>query len=337
MDNAISNPTPNAEVSLCTKAHCLNCGADIHDAFCPHCGQSTATHVPSLFEFFHEFIGHHIALEGKLIATMWRLILLPGRLTADFIAGKRIRYIQPLRLYLTLSVIFFALLQFVSQDTGKQISNKMSEAKRSDLIQKAKQAGPQVLQAAKASGDISDEDMEAIKAALTKLPNGPKDSDYKGIELNFNDVKYSTGSKHIDEKLTRFGALPDQEKVQALQEGFFHYGTYAMFLLLPFFALGLKVLYLFKGRYYGEHLVFAFHTNSFAYFLMGIMLLIGDKSSIAQVLLFCWLLLYLPIAMRVVYRSSWIGTLIRWSILMFTYVFGIVAAFALAVFAGIAI
>jgi hypothetical protein len=91
---------------------CLNCGAAVSQNFCAVCGQETRLHVPSVREFFHEFIGHYIALEGKLWKTLALLILRPGRLSADYIAGKRTRYVQPLRVYLSLSILFFALLKF---------------------------------------------------------------------------------------------------------------------------------------------------------------------------------------------------------------------------------
>ena len=79
--------------------------------FCQGCGQAAHLHVPSAREFLHEFIAHYVALEGKLWKSMALLIFRPGRLTRDYIEGKRVRYLEPLRLYLTFSIIFFAIFK----------------------------------------------------------------------------------------------------------------------------------------------------------------------------------------------------------------------------------
>jgi hypothetical protein len=75
-------------------------------------------------EFLHEFIGHYVALEGKLWGSLKRLIFQPGELTNEYIRGRRVRYVQPLRMYLTFSVLFFALLKFTA-DGGTHVDAKL--------------------------------------------------------------------------------------------------------------------------------------------------------------------------------------------------------------------
>ena len=87
---------------------CRNCGTPIDSRFCPSCGQATALHPPTVREFVHEVIAHNVALEGALWRTLVALLWHPGRLTVDYFAGRRARYIAPLRLYLTFSLILFA-------------------------------------------------------------------------------------------------------------------------------------------------------------------------------------------------------------------------------------
>ena len=91
--------------------HCHNCGAAAGGKYCAACGQSTRLHVASAAEFIHEFIGHYVALEGRLWQSLKFLLLRPGFLTAEYIAGRRVRYVEPLRLYLTFSLLFFALFK----------------------------------------------------------------------------------------------------------------------------------------------------------------------------------------------------------------------------------
>lgn len=91
------------------RSACRNCGARAEGRFCPDCGQTTALHPPTVREFVHEFITHSVALEGALWRTLGALLLRPGRLTVDYFAGRRARYIAPLRLYLTASLLLFAV------------------------------------------------------------------------------------------------------------------------------------------------------------------------------------------------------------------------------------
>ena len=65
-------------------------------------------HPPTVREFAHEFVAHNVALEGALWRTLVALLWRPGHLTVEYFAGRRARYIAPLRLYLTFSVILFA-------------------------------------------------------------------------------------------------------------------------------------------------------------------------------------------------------------------------------------
>jgi hypothetical protein len=96
-----------------------------------------------------------------------------------------------------------------------------------------------------------------------------------------------------------------------------HYAPYAIFCLMPVFALLLKVLYLGSGRRFGEHMLFALHTNAFAFLMFSVILL--AHFGLLQFALWCWLIGYLPWAMRRVYHSSRFGTFLRWSVLMLFY------------------
>jgi predicted RNA-binding Zn-ribbon protein involved in translation (DUF1610 family) len=76
---------------------CPNCGAVVAGHYCHECGQETVLHPPSAREFVHEFIGHYVALEGKLWKSLLLLLFRPGQLTLEYINGRRVRYIQPLK------------------------------------------------------------------------------------------------------------------------------------------------------------------------------------------------------------------------------------------------
>ena len=87
-------------------AACRNCGAALAGAFCARCGQEDRPVDPTLREMVREAVGEFTNFDGRLAATM-RALLHPGRLTLEWIAGRRARYVAPLRLYLTVSVLYF--------------------------------------------------------------------------------------------------------------------------------------------------------------------------------------------------------------------------------------
>jgi len=92
-----------------TPGVCLNCGEPVSQRYCPACGQGVIDPNPTLGEFVHEAAGEFLHWDGKLAETFRLLCTKPGALTREYLAGRRARYLSPLRLYLTCSVIFFAL------------------------------------------------------------------------------------------------------------------------------------------------------------------------------------------------------------------------------------
>ena len=88
---------------------CLNCGTNIQLTYCPECGQREIDSDPTLREFAHELAEEFLHWDGKLFRTFRLLVTRPGELTREYLAGRRVRYVSPLRVYLTCSVLFFFL------------------------------------------------------------------------------------------------------------------------------------------------------------------------------------------------------------------------------------
>ena len=86
---------------------CLNCGAALTGRYCAHCSQAADVHVPSTRELLHEALEGLTHSDSRLWSTLSLLWFVPGRLTQEFIAGRRAAYLPPFRLYLVLSIIFF--------------------------------------------------------------------------------------------------------------------------------------------------------------------------------------------------------------------------------------
>lgn len=255
---------------------CHNCGAAAGGRFCAACGQETALHVASAREFLHEFIGHYVALEGKLWKTLALLMFRPGMLTAENIAGRRVRYVQPLRIYLTLSILFFALLRFAPAELLK--------------IQPAATTSPHSF-------------------ALTDRAPDPTT-----IRLS---TKLGQFNPAWQARLGEISAMPEREAMALFKGKFFTYVPYAMFCMMPVLALYLRLLYLRSGRRYGEHMLFALHSNAFAFVLLG--LIWALPGGWLDTALFVWLAAYLPVAMQRVYGGRRRATVLRWLVLMALY------------------
>jgi hypothetical protein len=279
-----------------TAARCPNCRTAIVGHFCHECSQEATLHPPSAREFLHEFIGHYVALEGKLWKSLWLLLLKPGQLTLEYMEGRRVRYVQPLRLYLTFSLIFFAIVKlsavnFFISDHGPA-NAAISEAA---ALAKAQKAAPR-------------EDSEL------------RDS----VGISADRLHAGWGRRTTD-----FLSQPDTEIGHQLSKTFFSYGPYALFALMPVFALLLKILYLGSGRRYGAHLLFALHANAFAFALLSLQIAIPSSWGIVHLALMLWLTMYLPLAMRRVYGGGWPLTVLRWGVLMLLHLTCIGLAIAL--------
>lgn len=94
---------------MSTPTHCPNCQSELHGRFCHECGQKAAHGNLGLHDFFHEATHEFLHLDGKILKTVKLLMTKPGLLTKEFVEGRRARYISPLRVYLTFSVLFFFL------------------------------------------------------------------------------------------------------------------------------------------------------------------------------------------------------------------------------------
>ncbi len=86
---------------------CLNCGAVISTKYCPECGQHNTSHNHGLWQFIQEFLEEFFRFDSKLVRTLTPLLRKPGFLTQEWTAGKRVSYISPLKLYITLSALCF--------------------------------------------------------------------------------------------------------------------------------------------------------------------------------------------------------------------------------------
>jgi Protein of unknown function (DUF3667) len=274
---------------------CRNCGTSAPGRYCPECGQETDPTPPTFSEFVKQFFGNYIAVKGSLIQTLWRLVSRPGALTADYLDGRRRRYVLPLRFYLTVSVIVFIIFGLLTSFT----TTEMVKIDAKDL----------------SSGNVvffSDEHSIKFKDGAIECKGIP---DWLCRRAN-----------------AKFGSKASlQTLITTLPERMIRYWAYAMFILVPLYAALLKLLYVRRGRTYGEHIVFALHIHTM-WLLLALLAMAHDTISGFALLA---MPVYTVLALRRVYRDGWFKVVIRSALISLIYL--VLASIAVAVVAIIAL
>src|SRR5580658_1431395 len=91
---------------------CQNCGTRVDQNFCPNCGQEYTTMIVPIGHLLREVLDLFLLLDSKLLRTLKLLVMRPGFLTNEYIAGRRARYVSPFRLYFVISALYFLAFSF---------------------------------------------------------------------------------------------------------------------------------------------------------------------------------------------------------------------------------
>src|SRR5882672_11341170 len=95
--------------------HCQNCGTELTGPHCAQCGQAAIDYRRSFRHVIVDVLDSFLNWDSKFFATIGLLIAKPWRLTNEFLAGKRVRYVHPLRLYLLASILFFFAVNYATK------------------------------------------------------------------------------------------------------------------------------------------------------------------------------------------------------------------------------
>src|SRR5436190_10873829 len=143
--------------------HCENCGAPLTGEFCSKCGQHAIDYRRSLFRVVIDAADSFLNWDTKFLKSIGLLLIRPWKLTNDFNAGRRARYVHPLRLYLLASIAFFLLARTINLNTTNPI--QLTNEDRTELASGlGKLTGPDSI--------LTPEQREKIDAARTKIGQG---------------------------------------------------------------------------------------------------------------------------------------------------------------------
>jgi hypothetical protein len=308
--------------------------------WCSQCGQPAIDYRRSFRHVFVDALDSFLNWDSKFFATIGLLIAKPWRLTNDFLAGKRVSYVHPLRLYLLASILFFLAVNYGAKSihlkpgniSPKDRAELESELKNEDLppiarasIEKAlKQQSPAPSPTARPDQQTSplpattpEDDSGPLIQMGSKKPSTPFE---KWVETRAKEKIGEHGSKAELFVQTVISNLP-----------------YMMLCCIPLFALVLKILYVRRRIFYIDHLVYALHIHSFAY--MGTILIglitIGLNHAVPHVLggpivriLWVAFAVQILLSIRRVYRQGWFFSIFKFFAGGFVYL--VVLSIALA-------
>jgi hypothetical protein len=321
---------------------CLNCGTNVEGRFCHVCGQENIIIKQSMFSLATHFIYDVFHFDGKFFDTLKKLALKPGFVAKQYISGKRVAYLDPIRMYLFTSAIFFLIFFSLSKfnfteaaDWGGMLSGEERMKVLYDLKAQVK-TGKETL-------PFHEHAIALLSDSSYLISISPTDSLAQDSLIIFSGKTYKLKTAQYTTELTanteaksknfinrgfarmneKFKKDPKQSITQLL-ETFLHRLPYMLFLLLPFFAIILKMLYLRnKKYYYSDHFIFTLYHFIFSFILLLIVVGVAALQNwsgwdffgwIAGFLVLFWMY-YLYKGMKIFYEQSRGKTIVKFILL----------------------
>ena len=256
-------------------------------------------------ELLTEFLSSNFNFDTRLGRTLLDLLLSPGEITKQFNAGKRVRYVRPLQLYLFVSFLYFLLLGFTSNNLINTVSSESEEAP--------------VVDANSLGFDIDGGGASAITMLFANTdPYNEAEIDSLLAQLDTPDPE--PWERHVAKQAVR--AMNPIYKDQFKKEVFANL-SWAMFLLLPLFAFYLWVMVRKQDPFFIDSVIFSVHFHTVVFILFGIRLLseLAFSSEMIGILTSLLALLFMVLSVKKVYGLRWRSAILRSLLLTVSYSF----------------
>lgn len=343
---------------------CLNCGAEVLGHYCQNCGQQNILVHQSFWQLVTHFIYDVFHFDGKFFDTLRYLLFKPGFVPKEYVRGRRLSYLDPIRMYLFTSALFF-LVFFSMKDADKgfinmgDANNPLNAEERAEAIVDIKKDlakkpnDTTLLQLLNRLEDttqvVREQELYLVDDNTTFVGNGipgvktlqQYDSLQKAAPENKKDGWLEQlFARRMLVLNAKYGAQP-KEGVQHFASLFIHKLPYLLFASLPFFALILKLLYVRrKPFYYSDHAVFTLYHYILSFILLLLTILFAKLSNWTHVKLFQNLnaflfigwTVYLYIAMKRFYGQDHFKTFSKFLLLNLLGIIVVLLLFLIFVF-----
>jgi hypothetical protein len=311
-DRTIPAPAPSPGVPRHPHpSRCPNCDTELRadDVFCPHCGQESHDLRVPFKHLALEAAEGLLHFDSKSYRTLKALVLHPGFLSREFSAGRRTRYVAPLRLYVFVSFLFFFLL---SLGSGAHEG------------------------AATATGGAGGGEGSHLNISLSSI----KSEELRGLStvqidslMGARGIARTTFNRFMAARLAHIAGASSVEFNHLLLKGV----SYMMFVLMPLFALIVFVFYRRQTTYYIECLAFSLHFHSFAFLVLILWTFLSRfTSSLTLALLAVPAAgVYLFLALRIAYGQPALLTALKTFSIGLLHLFSFAGCFMLTVLASI--
>jgi hypothetical protein len=336
---------------------CLNCGTRLRGQYCTICGQRSRSRLISLWELISDAFGDLFEIDSRLWKTLVPLLRRPGQLTADYLAGRRARFMPPFRSYLVLSLLFFLVAFFNPRESLSFLFEPEPEPTVEEQAE-IEQHEQEILEKISDHAGLADED--AREAPQDEQEETADETTRVGLTINVDDMESCNVESSdlafmpdwMKRRLTPERLKEVCERTQtaeggnALARAMLDNLPAALIVLLPIMALVLLILYPLSRHYYVEHLLFFVHFHAFFFLLLTLQVLytrLGNAVGLHEALVVLPVVassFYVPVylfkAMRTVYGQGWIVTFLKYVALVTAYGLGFSAtmlgALAIAAF-----
>ena len=353
--------------------HCQNCGAELTGPHCAQCGQAAIDYRRSFRHVIVDVLDSFLNWDSKFFATIGLLIVKPWRLTNEFLAGKRVRYLHPLRLYLLASILFFFAVNYGAKGLRLE-PGKISEKNRTAIAAAVAEKRDEI-EAEFDKENLSTEERKKAQDALdyltkpspaataaaeqqpsptitpTASPSEPGKRTYGAVDerpfLVFDaDTKSSTPFERWLETRAKEKMGEHGTKMGLFIATLFSNLPYMMLCCIPLFAFVLKVLYIRRHIFYIDHLIYALHIHTFLY--TGVMLIVLATMGLNRIapptlggwiIAVLWILFVVQIflSIRRVYRQGWFMSTLKFFVGGFVYMIVLFLALAATFFITLAL
>ena len=271
---------------------CLDCGAKLSGPFCSHCGQKATDLDLTLREIFRDALADVLSFDSRIWRTLRRLLAQPGELTLDYWAGKRMRYVPPLRLYLFVSFLGFLVLMPLTR-----LREAQEGTSRVGMI-RINGAAP------------AEMDYDARLEMANQIEEGASDS-AAWVQL-------------LTHRLVRPIILEPRLADQLLNQRL----PFMLFLMVPVYGFYLRLLFRKKQKLFVPHFVQSLHLHTMAFILLivGSALDVLVRAQLPSLICVVAILTSQFLALRRTYENGRIKTLLKLAIVNTLHVFTLALA-----------